>query len=221
MSYRLSKIDELSLGGHYYLEEGDDCLYFGEYTVDRDWSYSDTNQLIHNFKKDMSLRHTDQRQFYHKRRAIMEVGKLIADTINPDKEWTSTAIIVPVPPSKIKTDPDYDPRMLASLQCASKKLGFDLPICECISQRESTDPDHASNKPRLPPKDRASTYDMNLDIVPENTLLAIIVDDVVATGSHYKGIEIVLKNYIPEIRVQGLFIARTVLPNPLEGFSVV
>lgn len=48
---RLTKIDELTRGQHYHLSEDDTCYFFGEYTARKGYAFSNTNNLIHNFKK--------------------------------------------------------------------------------------------------------------------------------------------------------------------------
>ena len=80
--------------------------------------------------------------------------------------------------------------------------------------------DHRSGATRLQPEERANTYDVHLDRIPPNTTLVYIVDDVLTTGSHFKGAEIVLKNHLPHIQVNGLFIARTVHENPFEDIDI-
>jgi hypothetical protein len=53
---RLTKLDELTRPDHSYLTAEDDCFFLGEYTARGGYSFSDTNQLVLNFKKDMSKR---------------------------------------------------------------------------------------------------------------------------------------------------------------------
>ena len=164
----------------------------------------------------MSLQGTNQ--WRHKMRAIGQVGKLFASTIKPTSDMTGV-IFVPVPPSKIETDPEYDPRIVQALQKASEISGVNLPTCQCITQQENTEPDHRSGATRLTPSERAASYNVHLDRIPQNTRLAVIVDDVLTTGSHFKGIEMALKNYLPQIQVNGLFVARTIHTNPFDDFD--
>lgn len=51
MTLRLTLIDELIRKQHHYLEDGDLCYCFGEYTARQGAAYSETNQLIINLKK--------------------------------------------------------------------------------------------------------------------------------------------------------------------------
>ena len=50
---RFTEIDELTRPYHYWLTDDDRCYFLGEYTAGRGYSYSQTNQLILNFKKSL------------------------------------------------------------------------------------------------------------------------------------------------------------------------
>lgn len=52
MTFRLTKIDELTIGQHYHLDASDTC-FFGEYTARKGFGFSETNQLIHNLKNQL------------------------------------------------------------------------------------------------------------------------------------------------------------------------
>lgn len=65
-------VDESMLKDHYYLDGDDYCNFIGEYTARKGYSYSDTNQLIANFKKPPKLRGTPQ--WTYKQQAINQVG---------------------------------------------------------------------------------------------------------------------------------------------------
>ncbi|NVJ64750.1 MAG: hypothetical protein HWD84_11060 [Flavobacteriaceae bacterium] len=206
----------MSLTDHYHLTDSDECWYFGEYTAYKDWSFSETNRLIKNFKKKMSVRGTCQ--WHHKLKAIAEVGNLFASAIEPQKLQNS--LLVPIPPSKVVGDPDYDPRMRKSLDQAASTLNCQLPISECITQIANAEPDHESANSRLYPEDRANTYQIHQDRIPDGTECIILVDDMLTTGSHYKGAEISIKRLYPQMQVQGLFIARRIHENPFELFDI-
>lgn len=212
MTFRLQKVDELSIEDHYHLVDGDECWYFGEYTAYKDWSFSPTNQLIKNFKKKVSLKGTAQ--WPYKQKAIRQVGNLLASVINPNS--LNGIVFVPIPPSKINTDPEYDPRMLDALNMASKKLEVQLPICECITQTQSMAPDHESDNGRLYPEERAATYYLHQNRIPEGTNRIVFVDDMLTTGSHFKGAEIAVKAGLPDVQITGLFVSRRIHENPFE-----
>lgn len=58
MTLRLTLIDELIRKQHHYLEDGDLCYCFGEYTARQGAAYSKTNQLIINLKRGMNVGHS-------------------------------------------------------------------------------------------------------------------------------------------------------------------
>lgn len=155
----------------------------------------------------MSLRNTSQ--WRYKKEAIKEVGKLISSKIDPNYD-RSKLIIVPVPPSRIKSDPDYDHRLVLALECASKYSKVNLPVIECVTQINNTSPDHLSNETRLGPVERAKNYMVHCDKILANTRIAVVFDDVLTTGSHFKAVEIAIHSKFPHIKVIGLFVARRV-----------
>lgn len=216
MTLRFQKVDELSLTDHFHLQRGDDCWYFGEYTAYKDWSFSDTNQLIKNFKKKMSLRGTAQ--WPYKEQAIHRIGSLFAKVI--DCNNLNGVIFVPIPPSKIVGDPGHDPRLVDALNVASSLLRTNLPICECISLIQNANPDHESADTRLYPQDRARTYRLHTDRIPPGVRTVAIVDDMLTTGSHFKGVEIVIRSILPDVFISGLFVARRVPEVPFDNIDI-
>jgi len=51
LANRVLKIDALTLPDHSYLDGSDICYYAGDYTAGENHAFSQTNQLIFNFKK--------------------------------------------------------------------------------------------------------------------------------------------------------------------------
>ena len=50
---RLTKVDKLMRPQHHHLREEDKCCFIREYTAGERYTFSPTNDLISNFKKDM------------------------------------------------------------------------------------------------------------------------------------------------------------------------
>lgn len=68
------------------------------------------------------------------------------DALN--ERWLSIATLVPMPPSKVKTDQMYDDRLIQMLQVL--RTGIEVDVRELIVQRESTDPAHTTElRPRI------------------------------------------------------------------------
>lgn len=97
---RLTKVDALTLPDHSYLTAADDCYFLGEYTARKGHSFSETNNLILNFKKPVSVR--GQAQWKYKEAAITEAATALGRALN--SEWLNVATLVPVPPSNSKSD---------------------------------------------------------------------------------------------------------------------
>lgn len=198
---RPNKIDAASLPFHRHLDKSDECYYFYEYTVGQGYSASDPNQLIFNLKKSVTRRHYSD--YRHKENAIREVALLLSRF-----DFTSLCF-VPIPPSKEKTHPEYDSRLVDILQNA-KNLNESISWHETVLLTRSHVANHRQEGNRLGPDDLERIYEFNAPTTPHDDI--IIFDDVLTTGSHFKAMKTVLLQHNPGARVRGLFIARSVYP---------
>ena len=201
----LTKVDELMLPDHVYLNEEDTCFFLGEYTARRGYAFSATNQLIFNFKKSMSRR-SNPAEWRYKGRAIQEAAAAFRNALN--LSFLDQVTFVPIPPSKAKDDPEYDDRITQMLHHIRPAPPVD--VRELILQTHSTDPAHGSDD-RLSPDELVEIYELDetlttLEIKPG----IVVVDDVLTTGSHYRAVQTVLSDRFPEVEIAGLFIARRV-----------
>ena len=115
--------------------------------------------------------------------------------------------MIPIPPSKCKTDDFYDDRMVKALKIATKNLEdvYVKDIIELANNRQSS---HSSTQPRLNPTELLEILKIDKNSTIETTDI-ILVDDVITTGSQFKACkELILQNY-PHANVIGLFICRT------------
>jgi len=201
LANRVLKIDALTLPDHSYLDGSDICYYAGDYTAGENHAFSQTNQLIFNFKKSVDKRGTSQWQY--KERAIIESASILRSAINPQSYIT----LVPVPPSKTIDDPMYDDRVqrMASLMCN----GNNLEVRELVTQRVSTEPAHLSTS-RPAPHNLISNYVIDESLTEPAPTTIIILDDVLTTGCHFKAMKAVLSRRFPDVTIYGLFIARRV-----------
>jgi predicted amidophosphoribosyltransferase len=198
---RILKIDSLTLPDHFYLDAQDTCYYAGEYTAGEGHAYSETNQLIHNFKKTMDKRGTAQWQY--KERAILQAANIFRAAIKEDARIT----FVPVPPSKVKTDPLYDDRMFRMLHAMCTERQSD--IRELVVQLQSAQAAHLAEQ-RPTPDQLVANYRLDEGLTEPAPLVIFIVDDVLTTGCHYKAVQRLLVKRFPEARIAGLFLARRV-----------
>lgn len=185
---------------HYYIEEDDVCYFFGEYTAQVGWAHSETNQLILNFKK--KLDRVGKPDWIYKQKAINQVSMLINNALVPNPD----VFFVPTPPSKNKSDPMYDDRLVQVLkQLSTGWMGSGYR--ELVYQNQSTDPAH-SNSNRRDVNKLLENYSINNSLINPIPKGIIIFDDVLTSGCHYKAMQKTLRNLYPEAEIAGLFLAR-------------
>lgn len=206
MPNRVLKIDALALRDHYYLDEHDICYYAGEYTAGAGHAYSQTNQLILNFKKSLDKQGTPQ--WPYKERAIQQAAQIIRTAIKPDAPIT----FVPVPPSKRKEDPLYDDRLLRMLQVVC--VGRKQDVRELVLQEHSIEAAHLTAA-RPTPDELIANYRLDKNLMAPAPQTLWIIDDVLTTGCHFKAVKHVLADHFPDTPIVGLFLARRV-PRSVE-----
>jgi len=200
MYSRISLIDNLTRPDHYYLTEQDQCYYLGEYTARMGPRYSQTNQLIYNFKKSVLQR--GQQGFHYKGRAIYNVAQYLNNLFARPELVT----FIPIPPSKTRNHPEYDDRLVQVLN-QYRALNNNVDFRDIIIQTQSTDPSHNSDD-RLNPNELLNLYQIDLSAVNGIRNNIFIFDDMLTTGSHFKAVQQALLNNISNINVFGIFIAR-------------
>jgi hypothetical protein len=200
---RLTKIDDLARPDHFYLTAADDCYFLGEYTARKGFAFSATNRLILNFKKTMDRR--NRPEWAWKEHALQEAATAFRTALNGD--YLNIATLVPIPPSKAKTDPLYDDRMTRMLRAIRPQPPVD--VRELVLQTASSEAAH--DQPVRPrPEEIAARYRIDPSLrLPAPQAIAIC-DDVLTTGAHYRAVQAVLQQAFPGTRTIGLFIARRV-----------
>jgi hypothetical protein len=199
---RLVKVDDSMRSDHYHLNQGDDCFYFGEYSARKGYGFSDTNQLIKNFKWPANA------QWNY--RAKIEIAN---DLLGLD---FSKFTIIPVPPSKCKTDTGYDDRLMDVLRLVKSEKATD--ILEIVTQLHSMVASHQSNE-RPTPQELAKNYVIDPVMLAGAKNEIVIFDDMLTAGAHFRAMVDALSGVRPDLSFTGLFVARRVVPNPFSGFS--
>lgn len=202
MARRLQIIDDLVRKDHYHLSESDRCIFFGEYTARRPYGFSQTNQLIGNLKKKVDRK--GQPDWHYKQEAIERVALIFSRGLK--KEFLAQATLVPMPPSKVKGDPEYDDRMLQIAQ----KMGQGLDIREMLSMKKSVVASH-SREDRPTPDDLYDLMKIEAAVAKPKPSIVIILDDVLTAGSHFVAAKRHIEENYPEAKVIGLFVARRIL----------
>jgi hypothetical protein len=213
---RFTKVDTWEYESRpFFLREDDICYYHGEYTPRAKWSHSATNNLISNFKKEMDRK--DKPEWRFKEGAIREAGALF-DKLS--KEWLRTATLVPMPPSKARTDPDYDDRLLRMLKIIEQRSGMKLDIRELLYQTRSTRASSRASsqgEARLSLEELKEVYRIDENLVEPWPTTVGVFDDLISAGRHFRVAKDLLQGRFPEVDVIGFFLARTIEPNEGSG----
>lgn len=196
---------------HFYLTPDDDCYYLGLYHADLDPS-SGLNQLIWNFKKSPTLATSNPSEFWYKAPAIRDLaamldGNFITDAIN------NAITFVPVPPSKAKSDPEYDDRLVQLLtQLTTEHQTPDVQ--DILATRQSRATTHSQSAPysNTAVTELQSTIDISYPdgYIPRQ--YTMLVDDVLRRGTHYAACKNLLQQHFPETQIVGIFLAKTHFP---------
>jgi len=203
MPKKLSRIDDLTRPEHRYLLPSDECFYWGEYHVGMGYDHGATNNLVLNLKKSPTLRGTTQ--YHYKERAIRQVGTAMRGPIGSSGAHFT---VVPVPPSKIPGDPEYDDRMVQVAQLAVAETNS--VARELVRQTATYQPSHAGGGGhRITPAELMEIYRIaDNEAAPQGTVL--VVDDVLTEGAHYRAMKDKILERFPGIQVVGLMVARRV-----------
>ena len=200
------QVDELQLSDHFYLIPSDTCIYLREYTPRQGYEYSETNRLIHNFKKSVDRK--GKREYFYKDQAINQIQQEIAACLK--KEWLLKATLVPIPPSKTKAHPLYDDRMTQVLKGIGGCIGGKCDVRELIVQTADMDAVHLHNDDRPTPDDLRAIYEIDEDQTSPEPKSIGLFDDVITAGSHFRAAKDLLKEQFPGVNIVGIFVARRV-----------
>ncbi|MGB7283322.1 MAG: hypothetical protein WBE13_13750 [Candidatus Acidiferrum sp.] len=199
----LTRIDELHLPDHYYLDREDECYFIGEYTAGRGYTHSNTNQFIYNLKKSVERRGT--LEYRYKEEAIRRGAFELRRSLNP--EFVQRGTFVPVPPSCTADDPLFDDRITQMIRL----IDSHVDAREIVRQIVSTPGAHAVQD-RPGPGQLYNNYEIDESLEEPTPSGIAVVDDVLTTGAHFKAMKRVLDEIFPGVQVVGLFLARRV-PN--------
>lgn len=212
---RLIKIDDLTRGDHHRLESNDRCYYLGEYFSGRGYAYGATNDLISNLKKPMSRRNLPE--WRHKEGAIRKAAEALRENFSAP-QLGGEITFVPIPPSKAKSHPEYDDRLLRMLQMMCDGHGSD--IRELVIQTQSTDAAHDSFS-RPTTEDLVAIYAVDETVAAPPPSRIVLLDDVLTTGAHFKAAKAVVQQRFPDADIVGIFVARRVIPSPGADFEII
>lgn len=200
-------IDDLLRPLYPHLTAADQCYFLREYTAGRGYAGSETNHLILNLKKPPDRR--GKSEWRYKERAIEQIAREFRDSVNLSALRRVT--LVPMPPSKAKSDPLYDDRMLRVLRAVD--VEGQLDIRELLLCAASMPAAHlTAQRPTIAQLVANFVVDDTL-AEPAPTMIAL-VDDVLTTGAHFVAAKAVLAARLPDVPIRGLFVARRVHDEP-------
>lgn len=209
---KLQKIDESLLSEYSYLEETDRCYFMGEYAARQGFDHinpnqviENMNQIINNFKKPVERK--DRPEWRYKEKAISEIANWIISTTSWDKLKTATWI--PIPPSKIKSDPHYDDRLLRVL-LKMKENENSLNVRELLLTKSSREAAHNPGSIRPKVQDHLKNFVLDDTLKTPKPRAMIVFDDIITSGAHFKAAQTILQKEFPEVPIIGVFIGRTV-----------
>jgi predicted amidophosphoribosyltransferase len=219
MPPRLTLVGELERPDHHYLPAQARCCFWGEYTSQRHvegpvWQYSDTNALITNFKKKVDRQ--GMADWRYKGQAIDTIAQAFSGFWRwPVLHQQHRVALVPVPPSRARNDPMYDPRMLDVLRGISARSGLPLDVRDCLSFSGAHAASHEADE-RPSPDDLFEdlSFDATAGRPQEQPGVIFLFDDMLTTGAHYVAVHRVLAQHFPGIEVLGNFVSRRAIPNP-------
>lgn len=202
LRWDLHRIDESSIGDHHWLSADDDCYYFHEYTPKKGFSFSPANQYIFNFK--MKVRHRQEARYRYKTAAIEEAARRWKKVLGG--LTTAELTLAPIPPSKIKTHPEFDDRVMRAIRGAA--TGTNAEVRELILQTESYAAAHEQEDGhRIRPEELQPLYKI-AKARPRSTV--ILFDDMLTTGCHFVAAKAAIREQWPDCTVLGFFLARRV-----------
>ncbi len=194
----------------------DECFVFGDFHPRSGFSAGPVNNLIFNFKKPVTKRGLPE--YVHKERAIVEVAGHVRRAFNDDAIEKCT--FVPIPPSKAKTDPLYDDRLVRSLSAVSPAI--DVRELLTINQSMRAHHEFVPGEKRPTPDDVYKLLSIDEGELRESVREKIILfDDVLTNGTHFKVCKRRLSERLPGHAIYGVFIGRSKRPDAADEFEVI
>lgn len=207
-----TQVDELIRRDHSALNAEDVCIFLREYRANAGFE-GETNSLIWNLKKKPSER-VIKGGWQYKGKAIRQVSNELASSLRP--EWLDEATLIPIPGSKAPDHPDYDDRM--EQICNGIRDGLD--VRSIVKQTTSMEASHtAGDGSRASVEELISNYRINETLTDPAPVNIGIFDDVLTVGRHYRAMHTVLSHRFPGVPITGIFVARTIHPNPFENID--
>jgi hypothetical protein len=219
----LLKMDEAVKGEHTALSWADDCYYLLEFFPGKRYGFQQDNDLFKNFKRRIDR--PGGIALERKEWAIRDAGRLLRPAFASLIDFGVTTL-VPIPPSKVRSDLFYDSRVLRLLELACP-AGADIrEMIVCCAHRAPAH--HNVDRPSVAAL--LENYRLGDAAPVEEAAFAgagafaggtafaapvrdriVLFDDVVTSGNHFVACRRFLLEHFPGREVIGVFLARRVL----------
>lgn len=206
---KFTRIDELYRDEYFFLRTDDECYFLREYTAGKGYAGGETNSIVHNIKKSPLKK--GRPEWAHKERELRRVASEFRAALTP--AWARRATFVPIPPSRARSDPEYDDRMTQVLRFAGEPDGFD--VREILKCKMTMPASHRSDR-RPKPAEIRSNYEIDEELCVPVPRVIGLVDDVLTAGAHFRAAKDLLVERFPGLPIVGLFYARTIRSTDTE-----
>jgi predicted amidophosphoribosyltransferase len=182
---KLQKIDEGFLSEHSCLVPVDCCYFIGEYA---------SKQGFGNLP-----------EWPYKGEAILKIASWLMSTT----VWQNlkSATWVPIPPSKIKSDPQYDNRLWQVL-LKMKEKESSLDIRELLLAQSSRKAAHNPGEIRPNINNHLNNFILDSSQKDPQPRGIILFDDIITSGASFKAAQRMIQQEFQNIKIIGLFVAR-------------
>lgn len=213
---KLQAIDDSNRSAHYYLGPDDQCYFLHEFTARKGFNFSPGNQFIFNFKKSPTRR--QEGHYQYKLQAIASAIRVYRGLFDQIDGIYTDCTFVPIPPSKLPEHAEYDDRMWQVVRGVCD--GKEADCRELIRQTASYESAHLAGdgSARIKPQELQALYEIDASPPKRSVLL---FDDVLSAGCHFRAAKDAILARYPGTQVVGIFLARRVLPDPIEFFDTI
>lgn len=202
-SPKWKKVDSSdSFLSHFELIENYTLIYGRTYTAHMGYDYSETNRQILNLKKAIDR---PPKELKYKELAVNkfvdELGEFLQSVIKADRSYW----VVPVPPSKTSSHPEYDDRVHRVAKKVAERITqiSYRPIVETSVDREAK---HMGSTQR-DPDEIYSTLSSDADYARDfgENIKIIVLDDVLTSGASFEAMRRLLEENLSHPQIVGIF----------------
>lgn len=204
-------IDELSRRDHYFIGSEEACYYFGEYTARHGHALGPTNELVHHLQQPVNQ--GGPGPDIRKERAIRQCARMLKSAFEPSELAALT--FVPLPLARHREHPQYDNRIRRMLRSMAE--GVDVrELLELIPPHDGAE----GPAPRAGPDALYAGMQVTQRLLSPRPRTLFLVSDVLITGAAFIAAKRHLAQWLPDVPVYGLFIARKLLDtDPIPNYD--